>query len=229
MTEAEWLEGTDPHEMLPFLRGKASERKLRLFAVACCRLVWERIPPTAREAAELAERYADGNGVGSDMLSLQQQLLQEEAQIPEELGNGWGTAYHSLRFPAMEAADAAFRTAAISRWVYLPDDAPPESQAEQRVINHKMRADERFLQAEILLDIFSNPCRPAVVDASWLAPVVVAFAHSIYNTNTFHHLPILADALEEAGCTDAAILGHCRGAGPHVRGCWVVDLLLGKT
>ena len=62
-----------------------------------------------------------------------------------------------------------------------------------------------------------------------MTPTVVQLAQSIYDDRAFDRLPILADALEEAGCTDAAILDHCRGPGPHVRGCWAVDLLLGKT
>ena len=63
---------------------------------------------------------------------------------------------------------------------------------------------------------------------SWLASLVLGLAQAIYDERAFDRLPILADALEDAGCTDAAILEHCRGPGPHVRGCWVVDLLLGK-
>jgi hypothetical protein len=66
------------------------------------------------------------------------------------------------------------------------------------------------------------------VDSVWLTSTVVQLARSAYDNRAFDHLPILADALEEAGCTDAAILGHLRGPGPHARGCWVVDAFLGK-
>jgi hypothetical protein len=79
--------------------------------------------------------------------------------------------------------------------------------------------------------IFKNPFRPASLDPGWLAwndGTVVKLARSIYEERAFDRLPILADALEEAGCTDADMLAHCRGPGPHVRGCWVVDTLLGK-
>jgi hypothetical protein len=84
-------------------------------------------------------------------------------------------------------------------------------------------------QCRFLRDIFANPFRPRQSTvASWQAPTVVALARSIYDDRRFTDLPILADALEEAGCTNADILGHLRGPGQHVRGCWAVDLILQK-
>jgi len=80
----------------------------------------------------------------------------------------------------------------------------------------------------LVREIFGNPLRPAVVDPSWQTSTVVALAQAIYHERAYDRMPILSDALEDAGCTNADILSHCRGPGPHVRGCWVVDLLLGK-
>jgi hypothetical protein len=80
----------------------------------------------------------------------------------------------------------------------------------------------------LIRDIFGNPFRPVAVDARWRTAAAVGLAASIYEDRAFDRLPILADALEEAGCDNDAILAHCRGDGPHVRGCWVVDLILGK-
>jgi hypothetical protein len=77
-------------------------------------------------------------------------------------------------------------------------------------------------------DIFGNPFRPLVLDPSWLNGTVTHLAHGIYADRAFERLPILADALPDAGCEDPEILSHCRGGGPHVRGCWLTDLLLGK-
>lgn len=80
----------------------------------------------------------------------------------------------------------------------------------------------------ILRDIIGNPFRPVTFDPAWQTSTVTALAQAIYEEQAFDRLPILADALEDAGCTTADILGHCRGDGEHVRGCWVVDLVLGK-
>ena len=87
---------------------------------------------------------------------------------------------------------------------------------------------ERIAQALLLRDTFGNPFFPITLDPAWLTPTVVSLAQSIYDERAFDRMPQLADALEQAGCADADVLGHCRLGGPHVRGCWVVDLLLGK-
>ena len=76
--------------------------------------------------------------------------------------------------------------------------------------------------------VFGNPFRPVAVDPAWLTPAVVALARGIYEERAFDRMPILADALQDAGCDNDDILNHCRDDGPHVRGCWVVDLVLGK-
>jgi hypothetical protein len=91
---------------------------------------------------------------------------------------------------------------------------------------------EAAREADLVRELFGNPWHTGPVDPAWRAwngHTVPKLAQAIYETRAFERLPILADALEEAGCTDAAILGHCRGPGPHVRGCWVLDLLLGKA
>jgi hypothetical protein len=93
------------------------------------------------------------------------------------------------------------------------------------------RAECRPAEARLLRDIFGNLFRPVAINAAWLAwndGTVVKMAQSIYDERAFDRLPILADALEEAGCHDPEILGHCRQPGEHVRGCWIVDLILGK-
>jgi hypothetical protein len=82
--------------------------------------------------------------------------------------------------------------------------------------------------AEIIRDIFGNPFRSVTAEPSWLTSTVVSLAEGIYADRAVDRLPILADALQDAGCADPDVLAHCRGPGPHVRGCWVVDLLLGK-
>jgi hypothetical protein len=86
-------------------------------------------------------------------------------------------------------------------------------------------------QADLVRYLFGNPFRPVTIDPAWLTwndGTVVKLAEAIYDERAFDRMPILADALEEASCTNADILAHCRQPGEHVRGCWVVDLLLGK-
>src|SRR5262249_21292895 len=92
----------------------------------------------------------------------------------------------------------------------------------------RMMSDEQARQCDLLRDIFGNPFRPVSLNPSWLTPPVVALAEGIYADRAFDRLPILADAIQDAGCENADLLGHCRGPGPHARGCWAVDLVLGK-
>ena len=90
-------------------------------------------------------------------------------------------------------------------------------------------ATNQQLGTASLSDIFGNPFRPVTFDPSWRTEAVVVLARGMYESRDFAPMPVLADALEDAGCADADILAHCRGDGPHVRGCWVVDLVLGKS
>src|SRR5207237_97344 len=111
-----------------------------------------------------------------------------------------------------------------------------------RHTGHVFRSDDAAAekeQARLLRDILGNPFRPAVIEPAWLVRLdgagpklaQAAYEERLLPAGTLDpvRLAILADALEEAGCTDAEILNHCRGPGPHVRGCWLVDLILGKT
>ena len=95
-------------------------------------------------------------------------------------------------------------------------------------VAYELGEDTPSAALALFYDIFGNPFRPVVADPGWLTPTVRAIASALYSDRAFDRLPILADALEEAGCTDADILLHCRRPGEHVRGCWVVDLVLGK-
>jgi hypothetical protein len=85
------------------------------------------------------------------------------------------------------------------------------------------------VQAALIRCIFGNPFRPVSFDLAWRTPQAQALALTAYEARCFEDLPFLADALEEAGCTEEAILSHLRGPVPHVRGCWVIDLVLGRS
>jgi hypothetical protein len=89
-------------------------------------------------------------------------------------------------------------------------------------------SEDRAL-ADLMREVFGNPFRPVEIDASWRTTNVVALAQAFYEERAFERMPILGDALEESGCDNTGILNHCRQPGEHVRGCWVVDQVLGKS
>jgi hypothetical protein len=213
MTEAEWLACNDPAPMLGLLHGKASDRKLRLFAVACCRRIWHLIPNGAcRKAVETSERYADA--------------LVQRAELETARAIIGGRPTRRLPGGQMSGRTAAFRAAIASA-----EDAAHAAARAARATGQQAKEIERRGQSDLLRCVFGNPFRPASIDPSWLAwnnGTVVKLAQGIYDDRAFDHLPVLADALEEAGCQDTDILGHCRQPGPHVRGCWVVDATLVK-
>ncbi|OWK36483.1 hypothetical protein FRUB_09046 [Fimbriiglobus ruber] len=97
-----------------------------------------------------------------------------------------------------------------------------------RLLNRKQQREQKQ-QAVLLRDIFGNPFRPITLDSSWLTSTVTALARQMYDSRDFSAMPILVDALQDAGCGDDQVLSHCRGPGPHVRGCFVVDACLNKT
>jgi hypothetical protein len=110
--------------------------------------------------------------------------------------------------------------------------AATEAEAEYpSAVWHSLMKQGWAAHCNVLRDIFGNPFHPISLDPGWTVwnnGLIRKMAGDIYNERRFGDLPILADALEDAGCTEPNILSHCRGPGPHVRGCWVVDLLLGK-
>jgi hypothetical protein len=229
MTEAEWLAATDPRPMLTFIVRQSSDRKLRLFAVACCRRVWGFLSNEhSRRAVEVAERFADG--------------LADQDELERAFRAG-KDAYMN-RDPSIPHSDAAL--AAFMACVGLPGNAAVYVSAhsvyaikncqienEPGTPAHLVESREIAQQNRILCGLLQDfygplPFRPVTPDPDWLTSSVVALAEGIYAERAFDRLPILADALQDAGCENADILAHCRSDGPHVRGCWVVDLVLGK-
>jgi hypothetical protein len=91
---------------------------------------------------------------------------------------------------------------------------------------------EKWPGGRLVREIAGNPFRPVPLEPGWLSwndCVILKLARAVYDGRTYDHLPILGDALEEAGCADAALLSHLRGPAPHVLGCHALDLLLGKS
>jgi hypothetical protein len=226
MTEAEWLKSTDPDKMLKSL-SKPSQRKLQLFACACCRRVWHLLTDArSRVAVEVMERYADG------MASEQErQAAQGAAQAVWDPGEEDEADLENA--PAW-AADMLIRGQIIGdQWVFRGEAwASVVTESAQESTNREF---ENRAQSYLLREVFGNSFRPVSRRLARHSPSVSALALAAYDERIMPsgeldgaRLAVLADALEDAGCGDAAILSHLRGPGPHVRGCWALDLILGR-
>jgi hypothetical protein len=193
MTETEWLVNDKPRVMIEFLRGRISDRKLGLLAVASARST-DHKSRGVRARWEIAERYFEGRATTTDVRRF------------------WGRESYS--WPTWPEHPLEWALA-------LTNNAPAR---------HPVPWHEKMVR--LLRDIIGPlPFRTVLVAPTWLAwndGAILKMAQLIYDDRAFDRLPLLADALEDAGCTDADILAHCRSGGEHVRGCWVVDLLLGK-
>lgn len=206
MTETEWLNRNAPDEMLKSLRRRGSGRKLRLFACACYRHVPNLFTDErVKTAIETSEGYADG--------------LASKAELAHAL---------SLAFNPMWT---------LGRMAF-PTPRCVESARHKTAFEAEDGAAERAFQAKLLRDLFNPFGRRYTALPMWLGlsdGIVVRLAQAAYDDRILPagtldntRLLILADALEEAGCTDEQIRTHLRGGGEHYRGCWVIDLLLGK-
>ncbi len=227
MTEEKWLTCQDPVRLLAHLARPACDRKLLLYAVACCRAHWH-LPTHAssREAVDWAERFADGavpRDEESDLLVWQSEgaafhceALAERDDIAE-WAEGRDSDLTRLSGRITRDRSAAVAAAYLANQLMASDTTGPT-----------LSRYERLLLVQPLRDIFGNPFRPVTFSLSWRTDTAVALARQMYESREFGAMPILADALQDAGCTEPAILDHCRASGEHVRGCWVVDLVLGK-
>jgi hypothetical protein len=218
MTEQEWLACPDPQTMLEFLRGKVSDRKLRLFACAFGRAVRDSEHQLGPSTIAVGERYADGL-VSDEDLAFE---CRKWACSPEERGPVAPSAYEG----AWRAVDSLTRYERA--WRHDPDSYSclPANAVLRRT-------------ALLLRDIFGNPFRPSPplppAVLAWNDGTVRRIAQGVYDerrmperTLDTARLAILADALLDAGSDNEELIAHCRNESPHVMGCWGVDLILGK-
>ncbi len=222
MTEADWPGSNDLEQMAALLRRRLSPRKWRLFACACCRQLWPLLDDEcARHGVEVAEAHADGAASAALCRSARDEVGSAmSANVPR-----W-TAYRAV---CDALADEVGRAQAeeVARGVGL---------AEHRTLGV---FSWRRAQPALLRDIAGNPFRPSPplppAVAAWNDGTVRRLARAVYEerqlpagTLDAARLALLADALLDAGCADEELLAHCRSAGPHYRGCWGIDLILGK-
>jgi hypothetical protein len=236
MTEPQWLSCKDPVILWREVESRnldQKERKVRLLACACCRRVWHLLTDErSRDAVDGAERYADRR-LKLDRLKVLSTAAWEAVQAArqfslrsaaEAVGDASGIGRPTPCAVSFSVADAIAGSGSIGR--------PSRSDL---MTTPKWRRAQK-LHAALTRDIFGNPFRAVTIETTWRSKVVIALTKAAYDNRNLpegtlepDRLAVLADALEDAGCTDAAILEHLRGAGPHVRGCWAVDLLLGKS
>jgi hypothetical protein len=254
VTEEEWDGCTEPEKMLEFLRGTASDRKRRLLAVACARRIWPLLTDErSRRAVEAAEGYADGLVAGGALeaacaAAQEAQRAAQETFTPEDpraavLGGAERSPWEAAAaapLVSVQCAQPTHRTyslvdvsgscAEAAAWAALATDVS--------AWDSTVRA-EYAAQATVLRDIFPYSLRAPSLNPAWLAwhgGAIPTLAQAVYEERELPsghldaaRLAVLADMLEEAGCDDPHLLGHLRAAGPHVRGCFAVDLLLGKS
>jgi hypothetical protein len=251
MTEAEWVGSVNVGEMLSYLkqevrvaRSPKGRRKLRFFACGCCRQIWQLIEDErSRRIVEISEQRADGladcrelaeakaaaesawSGYGADVASAG---LSSMARI-RGVGAAIGTALQTAAKESYEAARVASFGALCAVGAYWSIDWPSPAWDAQEIN-----------QSDMIRCIFGNPFRPSPplppAVLAWNDGTVRRIAEGIYHERRMPEgtldkarLAILSDALLDAGCDDEQLMGHCRSDGPHLRGCWAIDLILGKS
>jgi hypothetical protein len=231
LSEPEWLGCTDPQRMLDHLPDLGNGRKFRLFACACTRVVWDHLSEEGRFAVEAVEEQADGLAPSRNLADFGYRIRGGVPGLPS--GKALAAAADAARLcTSLEprwAARAWDKAASCLGWLATAE-VPPRLLARPTWDATLESARRRF--CGLLRDLFL-PFQPApALDPDWLAwerGVVRHLAADLYRERDFLRLPVLGDALEDAGCRDEAILRHCRDEGEHARGCWLLDAILGKS
>jgi hypothetical protein len=223
MTEAEWFACEDARDMVQSDARITSARKLRLFAVACCRCSRQLLLNAShRGAVDIAERFADGDATAEELADAYRRT--NEIARALNAGEDWESEREIRRWA--EAVAVLNATAPFTEDWHAPSKAGDAVWQIRRAAHRDI--DPRLVA--LLRDIFGNPFRPVALVPAWLTSDVVVIARRMYESRDFGAMPILADALQDAGCDNDEVLAHCRGVSlTHVRGCWVVDLVLGKS
>ncbi len=249
MTEAEWLACAEPSLLLASLFARARgdraarDERFRRFAIACCRRVSDVLEFGDTYALDCLEIYATSR--------LHEALLKARRfhrSAADDASRALSTVSQADGVTRLRAQARSLATSAV--WMCTKSKATQAAMAYREAAaamatiktlgapisdshryNEWLAPDpaELAMQASLLRDIFGNPYHPVTYYHQWRTDTAVAMARQMDESRDFSAIPILMDALEDAGCTDAAILDHGRGPGPHVRGCWVVNLLLGKS
>jgi hypothetical protein len=245
MSEQDWVTWWDAFDLLSWCADdecRISQRKLQLFAVAYCRTIWPLLTEDlSRRAVEVAEWSAD-HQARPEALQAVRKVAEAARRAAEPAA--WDPAAprdEAVRYSQLRLAEfltqedfvyhqMAQDVADVVGTLAIHMAVPPEmwGTEEGEAIAEQVGGERGPIECGLVREIFCNPLRPLSVAPAWRTPQALAVARTAYEERRWQDLPLLADALEEAGCTEKQILSHCRGPGPHARGCWVVDLVLGK-
>jgi hypothetical protein len=222
VTEKQWLKSTDPEAMLTHLGARASDRKLRLFACACCRRAWhfvraKRLP----QLLKILEDVADGlvKDVAREKARDRAYAVADDRRLDDMqqcLGfEIWGALDDTILRKGNDFGECAAAAFGYKRGIGKKFDTG--------------KAAERKQQPAVVREIFGDPFRKVKFDPAWRTDTATTLAKQMYEAREFSAAPILADALQDAGCTSEDILNHLRDPkATHYRGCWAIDLVLGK-
>jgi hypothetical protein len=220
MSEHDWVSAGNPFALVDMLHDRATERKRQLLACALCRRFWRFLSgyEQAKDGIAVAERHADGLADAKALMQAHDRI----AALRNRLSATRGSQYHD-HYQALDCVALAC--------------SPPTSQRVTLSRGGDLRLPYEQLLG-LLRDVFANPFRPPSLSAdlfAWQGGTIVQLAQAAYDERRMPaatldpaRLAVLADALDDAGCADEEITSHLREPGPHVRGCWVVDLILGK-
>ncbi|QVL32962.1 hypothetical protein KIH39_03330 [Telmatocola sphagniphila] len=229
MTEDDWQLGANPEPMLRYLEVRMTDRKMRLFGIACCRRypLEEGITPAYVKLLDYAEKLADSveDSEGERIWEKLQKRQDDRSQ----------TSDHSLAclLVAFTGKNEQFfrkgkeGCGTVSDWVReacrLLIERPRHEESRS---NRYFREMERMQQADTLREIIGNPFAQTAFDVNWRNTNILDIATKIYEQKEFENLPILADALQDAGCNWTEIIDHLRSSESHFRGCWALDAIL---
>lgn len=230
MTETEWLACQNPIAPVVFVAPTANPRKMRLYFCACCARVLAATPQSRRlfrgyyagsfeqleRALGVVEQFAEGL-VSADALARARADARDALYVPPSIDYGGETDL----WREVSAVEAAAADKPVPETVVAARLRATEGQVP--------RAEHDRWQAAVLRDIVGNPFRPVEFDPMWRTDTAQTLARQMYDSRDFGAMPILADALQDAGCENEDVLNHCRDASHvHVRGCWVLDAVLGR-
>ena len=237
ISEAEWLALAEPKAMLDHLNGPDDfrKRKLRLFACACCRRIEHLlVDPRSRAAIDGAERLADGRADEDERVTFNREAAAAASRLPENTVRS-RAAWACVNASYQRAGDTIYACYNATYAVQLGHGTAQGIgylSPEWLPATAEVRKAELAAQCALVRDLLGPLLfRAVAVEPAWLTAndgSARKLAQTIDAERAYDQLPVLADALEDAGCADAEVLGHLRSPGPHVRGCWVLDLLLGR-